>query len=1714
MATEDVPQFDDLPSFDDLPDAPGGGTPATASAVPKFNDLPSFDEMSDGTAHGSPAGHPAAEGPVTTAVRSGANAILPGAAALSGFGVGAEIAAPTAPFTYGIGPVVGGLVGAGIAAYGASKIQGGIKDAVGLDDATQVAINAEEHPIASAVGETAGGMLGMGPAGSLAQRAIGAGLQTAVEGGEQAYRGEFDPAKLAVAAGGGALLPSTNRVGQAVENAGRAVAGKFIPGRPGRTANPAANTAHQAVDDPDPADPHASAFGEPPPSVGEAQVETTGNPQSAATRSERDYGKGKAPAGAEGDMLTQGNIAPDIGAALKEATPEPAKPFDPQAHYDQTNAPENPNSKDLIGDAAVDHGEDMAARRDAEIAPQVEQPQAANGPPAAQQAIQRSVNASKPKINLRKASPAPLSEEHMQTVDAGFPKEGEPVAVGENEATKMPQLKGRTADNGTVTEAQKAAGNYPKARTHDFGKPQKVETLAGDERTGKGPDGTPWSNKSPYDYGYFNKTIGKDKDHIDFARPVEGSPEHGDKHFIIDQKNLETGKFDEHKVFTYYKDEAAARQHFDEGFSDGKGADRLGAIKEISRGDLVKFLQRHTSKPANKPFSMAEEKATKAAAKPVAERAVVKDLIAKGSTTPEAIAALPPEQVTAAIEGKRTRKYGVGTGASAGYPIEGMLNSEGKPVTANTKAKAAERSAMHKQVQDWFAKSAPKGEETNGQLLDRIKGAPEPSYKPAHKPAEWMLAREAKQVLSKPTPARIEKFKDAERMLRGSAEDVDNYRGGNRVEADIARSKRGGDEAVANAEAKNVDLGRNTVEDDAIAAIDAKRGGRFDVPHEEAETMVEPKPVTSRADLKELPRRTADTHKEAFGGIDTNAISKKVLSDADAALVGRKAKEGNVASEDRKGSEVRKIKIDDGDKARIMAEMNKAAKRNERAKGDLDALPAERDPSAVPKRFTDLFDKFANDEKGSLNVGQIRADVRRLMNTLTKTSDHESYIAAESKNAMDDYARSLGEDFQKLRGEYVNHKLRLNQEGNAIPKDLATPANFKEIFKAREKDSAHIPTPNGVASHITNLSPDAERLYDNHLKATFDQNDAIAALIRQNHPDMIGPDVEHHIQRLREGDTAQFNILMSNDDPTSPMYNALKVHADAAKDRKFYALERTADGKRIIISPTDAGYNYHVKGKIHKVTDPNFEFEANKPYKAGSFDTTMRQATTDEIAKHVLDDNKKPMSYYQNAGFSANITNLQLGEMLRNLEALKDIRNNAEFKSNSTTNQGKANKEGWAESNLPNFKGNYVHPAIKAALDDYAGIPQNALRRFASAVTKTLFWMPTAHINNVGAHWLSARGYENFTPQGMKRLMETAPKAFMSVIKQDAFQAEMRREGAGTIYGGVLTRQPVEQLARTFQMDIKRNPSAWGPIADKLGVPLKALGGMIYDNASKVMWSVNDVLLTQRVMELQKQGKSLHHAIVDAERDIPNYRLPIKIMGSRMLQQALSDPLKVAFGRYHYGMFNSYANQFKDLLGNSATPGDRLAAAGRLMTTGLLLSVIYPMVWDKGAQWMTGNPDAKAQRRGPAAIPDKIIDAFQGKTDLMGAARSSLTLPPLTTTALETLQNRDFRGKQIVEPGDMAGTATQKGRAAVQFGAHIAKGLISPLSTISTNAQKDVSPLGAVRDQATDVKNPSPAAVKYEKLIGMHNQRDTLQRYKKGGVDPIEGLYNKLFGYK
>lgn len=140
------------------------------------------------------------------------------------------------------------------------------------------------------------------------------------------------------------------------------------------------------------------------------------------------------------------------------------------------------------------------------------------------------------------------------------------------------------------TPAQKEAENYRMGHiVFDEGHPYhglpeiSLETAKGGTRTAK--DGS-WSVPNfPADYGRFKGTEGMDGDHVDVMLGDGG------KIFVIDQVNTETGAPDEHKVMLGYPTPKAARDTYIAAFTDGKGAERIGAITPMSVGQLDAFLR-------------------------------------------------------------------------------------------------------------------------------------------------------------------------------------------------------------------------------------------------------------------------------------------------------------------------------------------------------------------------------------------------------------------------------------------------------------------------------------------------------------------------------------------------------------------------------------------------------------------------------------------------------------------------------------------------------------------------------------------------------------------------------------------------------------------------------------------------------------------------------------------------------------------------------------------------------------------------------------------------------------------------------------------------------------------------------------------------------------------------------------------------------------------
>ena len=144
------------------------------------------------------------------------------------------------------------------------------------------------------------------------------------------------------------------------------------------------------------------------------------------------------------------------------------------------------------------------------------------------------------------------------------------------------------------TPAQLEAGNYSKHKVKFAGLNISIETPSGSARKGVGADGKPWENvNNAADYGYVTRNGGKksvDGDELDVY--LSKNPSATAPVFIVDQVNSTTKIPDEMKVILGSQDEAHAKQIYMDGFSDGKGSDRIGKITTLTIKEFKAWLKK------------------------------------------------------------------------------------------------------------------------------------------------------------------------------------------------------------------------------------------------------------------------------------------------------------------------------------------------------------------------------------------------------------------------------------------------------------------------------------------------------------------------------------------------------------------------------------------------------------------------------------------------------------------------------------------------------------------------------------------------------------------------------------------------------------------------------------------------------------------------------------------------------------------------------------------------------------------------------------------------------------------------------------------------------------------------------------------------------------------------------------------------------------------
>jgi hypothetical protein len=1274
----------------------------------------------------------------------------------------------------------------------------------------------------------------------------------------------------------------------------------------------------------------------------------------------------------------------------------------------------------------------------------------------------------------------------------------------------------------------------------------------------------PWEVTSPYHYGDLKGTSAADstktkRQGVDIAFDPEG----GENHYVVDQKDADTGKFDEHKIFADTTTPDRVRELYNQGFSDDRGPERLGAITKASEDDLKKWLANPAKK--TKPYSKTFEEGVQRPVAPQKGEETLTDQNASSDANvtnssqsipsdeqappdvmerlraleaadaePEAAPTRPPV-VDAAIQKMHDAGYEKAARVFERLPLEEQIakaptvykiattgeapkkdlevarvpgNRDAlkvkmgdKVVEAANKTEAAQKQAAYDGLKAAFDKHVPpEGGETPEATRARAAALYEDAaqhmmkLKAADKPPEYALAKNARDLVNKKIgPA---KFVSEEALLR----DPDRAQGPKlakqttRIEADKDLRRHPTAEQHEQA-APDLEETPDSAEVKNVRGVDdlPVQKPAYDMSKLADREKIADALLKAGKDTKQMGHNNGPPFEES--------VSDRMKRQREARLAAQAAGEKPLPAKYQYGKAAEKASAKD---ATAEAKAAEAAKRS-----NIDKAAKKK---GVVK---DLYDHFMEDTAGkglagAEGAGDMLSDVRDYWNKkVPKWS-----FARDASSATEETGREINKDLSQLGKDSTNTKYSLMDWANNRPDALKSAEARDRVDAAWERND------------LSSLDPKEEVAFNSYVRPMLDKNSSLYDVIEELAPGLLGPKtLTNHAMRITKGSTADYNILKEGDDPVAGNKLDLSTVNTRPKAtglaRHFMALESDADGKRFVIGLNKDGYTVHVDGKATRIKDPGFEFKEGEKYKVGNDTYTMKQAMKDEIEANARFEDGKRVKYYHDIIFSAGVAHQELSDLARGLVEMERMKKQLQ-EYGMAAPRGHAAQDGWKTTKLPNFDGWKMHPQIADVLDDFAkpGLNDSALdmvRRVNTALAKTLFWNPIPHMLNELTHAFVARGYRWGMPQKYVTLAQTSAKALMSVIKQDELQANLATNHASLIYRPLRMHDFIDNFGKALGHEIESNPSKWDPIAKKFGVGPSDLVKAIYNNSSKILWAAHDVMITQGVLEREAEGMSRGDAIVDLERHMPNYTVPAQVMGGgaggRVISKILREKSLFMFGPYHQGVWNSYANIFKDVVHGNGR--EKAEAAGHIVALAALGGIFYEM--DKVARMITGNPDATQQRRGPYAVPSHIAAALRGEEDPTSFARSTFTLAPATTAAFELLTGgKDYNGKAIVDPGTLSKAAHGSPKAAAkavgQAGDWAARSTISPYSTVSNAWHKGEKPGRAMADQLLDEKNPSPAARKWLHQLPKRNAQGERSR-ERHPAGLIESTVNKLVGH-
>ncbi len=521
---------------------------------------------------------------------------------------------------------------------------------------------------------------------------------------------------------------------------------------------------------------------------------------------------------------------------------------------------------------------------------------------------------------------------------------------------------------------------------------------------------------------------------------------------------------------------------------------------------------------------------------------------------------------------------------------------------------------------------------------------------------------------------------------------------------------------------------------------------------------------------------------------------------------------------------------------------------------------------------------------------------------------------------------------------------------------------------------------------------------------------------------------------------------------------------------------------------------------------------------------TIKQPTSAEIEQHTA-GTPHEVKFNQNH-LAATIEDVLAQERtIRNLEFIGKQKPEliAQRLFEAVTDKNRYNgPDGWVRTEVPQLDG-WMHPSVGHSINDtFAGGKgdlENTLTNISRSILSTLFLSPVTHWANVGGHWFLSRGSDWFNPVGYGRLLSTSAEALYHVYNRTPLYQQLRREGNSLLYGDAALGNYWNTMQGKFIHDVTADQGGvFSSLARYVLHPLATatdLAKGLYAFSRRSLWFGGDLMMMQRVLELQrnrfnmasfkfdKPGMTAREAIYQAERDIPNYRVPSQVgtwMGDQLshaASQAIQSPLTMNFGRFHYGMARGLGLIVRDMISPNATMKERLEGVSKALLVAGTMFYAIPKV-NSALQDLTGNPNFEIRPPGPFG-PLMAAKGFgEGDKSWLSTVSSGMGLSPVVALGNALVTGRDVYGRQILNAATGLGKITK--------GLEFAADQIYPLKILHDIIKHgpsealqllNVKPNNAKPDEATQAK---------------YDKRDAAIAASAERKDPVAGWLRDTLG--